>query len=389
MMGRTAFIYTEKYFQFDYGPHHPLRMERLKLAHDLIEAYGLLNMPNLIIREPAPADPVQLETFHRPEYLDVLRQCSADHHNHEIAEAYGLGPGDNPVFSGMWELSLLTCGASLMSARMAADGEAAVVFNMAGGMHHASPRRAAGFCYVNDAVVAIQDLLKRGLRVAYVDIDAHHGDGVQDAFYDTDRVLTISIHQHGRTLFPGTGFVYDTGVGRGRGYSVNMPVFPGTDDEVFGQVFESLVPDLLRAFRPDILITQLGVDTLHTDPLTNLSLTTNGFVQAVRRFKELDVPWVALGGGGYHLVNVARAWTLAWAIMNDVEPPDALPDSFIQTIRRHGYREERLRDAPLQSKGELRREAESVAKQVIDSIRQTVLPVISDSSGRTSGGSSR
>ncbi|MFH1091038.1 MAG: acetoin utilization protein AcuC, partial [Pseudomonadota bacterium] len=261
------------------------------------------------------------------------------------------------------------------------DGEVGLAFNMAGGLHHAMSRRASGFCYVNDIVVAIEELLKRGLRVAYVDVDAHHGDGVQAAFYDTDRVLTISLHQHGHTLFPGTGFVFETGQGRGQGFSANLPLYPGTDDELFLRVFQGVVPDLVKAFEPDVLFTQLGVDTFRTDPLTNLCLTTNGFLAAVSILKELGLPWVALGGGGYHLVNVARAWTLAWALMNDVELDDDLPRSFVDLIRPQGYREERLRDEP-QASESCRAEAESAARQAVETVREIILPVIAGSRNR-------
>ena len=380
----NAFIYSERYFDYDYGPHHPMRIERLKLTYELIRACGLLDLPDLLILEAEPAADADILKYHRPEYVDVLKHCGSAGFNEEAA-SFGLGAGDNPVFRGLWEWSALTTGASLMCGRLVAEGRARTAFNMAGGLHHAAARRASGFCYVNDIVVTILDLVERGLRVAYVDVDAHHGDGVQEAFYDDDRVLTISLHQHGRTLFPGTGFVYETGRGRGQGYAVNAPLYPGADDELFLTVFNGLVPDLVHAFEPDILVTQLGVDAFRTDPLTNLCLTTNGFTAAVRAFYDLDLPWVALGGGGYHLVNVARAWTLAWAVINNVEAPDELPESFLKLIRPHGYRETRLKDEPLKMEGDFRPEAESVARQVVETLRQTVLPVIEGYRSRSRG----
>jgi len=382
-----AFVYTDEYFQYDYGPSHPLRVERLKLTHDLIQAYGLLDLPGLLVFKTIPATRAEMETYHRPDYLDVLYRCSCGRHDLTEAMTFGLGPGDNPVFPGLWEWSLLTTGASLQCARLVADGRAELAFNMAGGLHHAVAARASGFCYINDAVIAIKELLRRGLSVAYVDIDAHHGDGVQTAFYDTDQVLTVSIHQHGRTLFPGTGFVYETGSGRGQGFSVNVPLYPGTDDAVFLKVFFDLIPDLVASYRPDVLVTQLGVDSFYTDPLTNLDLTNIGFSRAVTAFKEMGLPWVALGGGGYHIVNVARAWTLAWAIMNDLEPADELPEAFTKVLRPLGYREEFLRDRPLARAGGSRPDVETVARQVVETVRQTILPVIASSRGRTAGAS--
>lgn len=165
--------------------------------------------------------------------------------------------------------------------------------------------------------------------MAYVDIDAHHGDGVQWAFYDTDQVLTISIHEGGNTLFPGTGFVGELGEGKGEGYSVNIPLPPFADDELFLWCFNEVVPSLVDAFQPDILITQLGIDAHRTDPLSHIGISLGAFVQAVRRLKDLCDRWVALGGGGYDLRNVARAWTAAWAVMNDRELPASLPQSFL------------------------------------------------------------
>jgi acetoin utilization protein AcuC len=197
-------------------------------------------------------------------------------------------------------------------------------------------------------------------------------------------VLTISLHQHGRSLFPGTGYVFDTGRGRGRGYSVNVPLLPGSDDQVFIRAFEDLVPDLIAAYRPDVLVTQLGADMLRTDPLTDLCLTTNGFAAAVRSMKNMNLPWLALGGGGYHIVNVARAWTLAWAVMNDVEPPDDLPEPFLRQIRPLGYREQKLRDEPLvlcDGDGE----PMTAARQAVDTIRRTALASIDRASHRAQG----
>src|SRR5208337_3210667 len=197
-------------------------------------------------------------------------------------------------------------------------------------LHHAGRMRAAGFCYINDIDIAIADLVRKGRRIAYIDIDVHHGDGVQEAFYGTDRVLTISLHESGETLFPGTGFETEIGEGEGRGYSVNIPMPPSSDDELFVYAFDEVVPSLLKKFKPDIVVSQLGVDSFITDPLTHLKYTTNGFCEVVGKIKELSPRWIALGGGGYDVTNVAKAWTLAWAIMNEVDLPNALPEAFLE-----------------------------------------------------------
>jgi acetoin utilization protein AcuC len=193
-------------------------------------------------------------------------------------------------------------------------------------------------------VLAILLLLRRGRRVAYIDIDAHHGDGVQAAFYHTDRVLTISLHETGRTLFPGTGFGYETGEGPGRGFSVNVPLPPEAGDELFVRAFSERVPREIGRFKPDVIVSQLGVDTFRDDPLAHLNVTTNGFSAVVEMIRSLAPKWVALGGGGYDVTAVARAWTIAWAIMNRVEPPEEIPAGFLDRHRGAGFPDNRLRD---------------------------------------------
>jgi acetoin utilization protein AcuC len=240
-MSRTAFVYTEDYYKYDYGPHHPFRISRLKLTHDLMAAYGLLHPENCLCLETRPATEEELLSFHGQGYLDALRLASKSSGLTDLSR-YNLGPGDNPVFPGLFEWSCLTAGATIQCAELLHEQKAQIAFNIAGGLHHARENAASGFCYVNDPVLGIVNLIKKGYRVAYVDLDAHHGDGVQWAFYRNNLVLTISFHQHGRTLFPGTGFVNELGEGDGYGYSLNVPLFPHTDDEIFVEAFTSLVP---------------------------------------------------------------------------------------------------------------------------------------------------
>jgi len=339
---KPLYLDTAAFGGHSYGPAHPMRLERLMLTTELLKAYGILGDKQ--VREPQPADEEDLLRFHTGEYLDLL--VSAGTAAAGSLWRAGMGVADNPVFDGLYDVARLSVGASLGAAQAVASGEWGAAFNIAGGMHHAMPGRASGFCYLNDAVVAIAWLVDRGCRVAYVDLDAHHGDGVQAAFYGTDQVLTISLHQSGRTLFPGTGFEYEVGTGSGTGYSVNVPLLPHSGDESFLLAFESVVPPLLAAYCPEVVMTQLGVDPLRSDPLAMLDLTTNAFEHAVRRFKDLCPKWVALGGGGYDLNNVPRAWALAWAIMNGVELPDELPKSYLELAREHGVTAGLLRDEP-------------------------------------------
>jgi acetoin utilization protein AcuC len=331
---KTALVHSDAYLRFDYGANHPLRMERLGLTYALMEAYGLTTLPGMRALAPEPAPEAVLRGFHTAEYLEVLRAASSGL-DVPAAYRYGLGPGDNPIWPGMYEASALACGGSVRAAELVASGEVTRAFAFAGGLHHALPNRASGFCYLNDAVLAIQAVRARGLRVCYVDIDAHHGDGVQFAFYDSPDVLTISTHERGDRLFPGTGFVDEIGTGAGRGYAVNVPLHPHTDDEVYLEAFDAVVPPLVRAFGPDVVVAQLGIDGHRTDPLTHLALSVEGFAAAVRRIVGFAPRLVALGGGGYDLGNVARAWTAAWAILNDVELPERLPPAFVSGAAPH------------------------------------------------------
>jgi len=371
---KTALVHSEEWWRFDYSPEHPLRMERLGMTWRLMEAYGLTSGPKLKVLTPEPASVEAITRFHSREYIEILRAVSAgDWVPH--AARYGLGAGDNPIFPGLWEAALLVAGGSLLASQLVLDNEVARVFHFAGGLHHAMPERASGFCYVNDAVLAIMELRRRDLKVAYVDIDAHHGDGVQFAFYADPRVLTISSHERGDRLFPGTGFVEEMGEGEGLGYSVNLPLQPYTDDAVYEPAFEAVVPPLLRAFEPDVVVLQLGIDSHRTDPLTHLAWTVQGFAKIVARLLELSPRVVALGGGGYDLPNVARAWTAAWAAMNGAELPAEIPRACHKDLSTHGLKTMRLWDPPLELPADTRQWAEDFAMRQVKAIREHIFPL--------------
>src|SRR5438128_8197292 len=290
-------------------------MERLPLPWRWLPASGLTTLPTARAVPPEAAAETDIARYHTREYMDVLKRADSGLDPADGA-VYGLGLGDNPVFRGLWEVAQLVAAGSLTAADLVASGAVERAFHFAGGLHHAFPDRASGFCYVNDAVLAILRLREHGLRVAYVDIDAHHGDGVQHAFYADPNVMTISTHERGERLFPGTGFVREKGAGAGVGFSVNLPLEAYTDSSVYLPAFEEVVPPLLDAFKPDVVVAQLGVDAHRTDPLTHLQLDIQGFATAVRRITELSPQLLALGGGGYDLQNVARGWTAAWAVIN-------------------------------------------------------------------------
>ncbi|HIJ87616.1 MAG TPA: acetoin utilization protein AcuC [Desulfuromonadales bacterium] len=372
---RTALIYSPLFGTFNYGDDHPFKLERIHMAYELMSAYGLHELPHMQIRDCLAASDEQLLSFHTPAYIDRLKEFSAS----DVPRAdfrFGLGDADCPVFKGLFECAALGAGSTLEAARLVEEEQCDVAFNLTGGWHHAHRAKASGFSYINDAVIAINWLVARGRRVLYLDIDAHHGDGVQEAYYDTDQVMTISLHESGVYFYPGTGFENEIGEGRGRGYSVNVPLLAHTDDAIYLKAFDEVAYPLIAGFNPDIIVTQIGVDTFRTDPLTNLEITTYSYCEIITKIKRLKIPWVALGGGGYDLMNTARAWTLAWAIMNNVELNPRLPLSFIDKIEPLGYQNRVLLDAMHWAEEDERTVALAAVEKCIASIKKTIFPVI-------------
>ena len=306
-----------------------MRPVRLRYTYELANAYGLFQPDHSTLATPRPATVHEVSSFHTHEYIDAVERVGQGDFAVNLMD-FNLGPGDNPAYEGMYDAAMLSTGGSMRCVELLLDEGYDAAFNISGGLHHAMPGYAYGFCVFNDPVLAIKEMLRRGLRVAYVDIDCHHGDGVQFAFYDTDRVLTISMHETGQFLFPGTGYVQETGTGLGRGYSVNVPLYPYTSDETYYWAFQQVVLPLLEAFRPDVLVTQLGIDSHYLDPITHLALTTQGFGRVVTEFSGRAPKWLALGGGGYDLQAVARSWTLAYGVMSEHDLNDEIPESYRQ-----------------------------------------------------------
>ena len=358
MPAHVVLLDTRPFWEFDYGPSHPLKMWRLKLTQELERCFGLLEFVELV--EPRTATDDEVLKFHEPDYLEALASADEGIWSPSLIR-YGLGTSDCPVMRGVYTGSMLAAGASAQAAELVAQGKASIAFNMAGGLHHAMPSYASGFCYINDPVVAIYKLLEKFERVAYIDIDAHHGDGVQVAFYSNPRVLTISLHENGRYLFPGTGFEWEMGEGDGFGFSLNIPFLPYAGDDVYLFALEEVVFPALEVFKPQALVTQLGADALHDDPITHWNLTTHSYLRAVRAFKELNLPWVALGGGGYNIANVCRAWTLALAIMVGVELPEEPPEDWKPLAQKYSVYLDTLRDhSPTNSTPTVKADAERV-----------------------------
>ncbi len=353
MSDRVALVYSPDFVEYDHGPQHPLRPVRVLLTRELIAAYGMLDAGHVDERPSRVASDEEVGLVHMPAYIEAVKRAGSG----EPGDwwRYGFGPGDNPIFPAMHEASARVVGGSIEAARVVLEGEAEHAFNPAGGLHHAMPERASGFCVYDDPAVAIRWLLERGVeRVAYVDVDVHHGDGPQAIFYDDPRVLTISLHESGRYLFPGTGFVSERGEGRAEGTKVNVPLPPWTSDETWLEAFREVVPPLVRRFQPDVLVSQLGCDTHHTDPLAHLALSTRAYREAAALLHDLahavaEGRWVATGGGGYQWARVVpRAWTIYFSEMAGVELPDDVPEEWRELAAGHagGPVPERLSEEP-------------------------------------------
>ncbi|MGB3302027.1 acetoin utilization protein AcuC [Gordonia sp. (in: high G+C Gram-positive bacteria)] len=318
---------------------HPMSPVRLALTMSLARSFGVLDDVETV--EPLPVDDKLLTTVHTQPYVDAVRAVSHGKmaSNGPLLERlFGLGSTDNPIFEGMHEAGSMLVGGTVAAAAAITSGRVKRAVNIGGGMHHAMKGHAAGFCIYNDCSIAIRWLLDHGYdRIAYIDVDAHHGDGVQAEFVDDPRVMTISLHQHPATLWPGTGWATETGGADAGGSAVNVGLMPGLGDSLWLRAFHAVVPSMIEAFAPQILVTQVGVDSHRDDPLTDLALTVDGHAAAIRALRDLadrycEGRWLSVGGGGYGVVNVVpRSWThlIASALDKDIDPTAQIDEDWI------------------------------------------------------------
>jgi acetoin utilization protein AcuC len=335
---------------------------------------------------PRPATEEELARVHAPEFIEIVKQLSVPGADARAGLRYGLGTDDDPIVPGMHDAAALIAGATLVAAEAVMSGRVQRAFSVAGGLHHARRAEAAGFCIYSDLAVAIEWMKRaHGARVMYIDYDAHHGDGVQQIFYEDPEVLTVSFHESGTYLFPGTGYIDELGAGDGYGYSVNVPLDAHTEDESFQHCFVELVPALAEAFRPDVIVLQNGCDSHVLDPLTHLRCTTRLYEQLVRVVCQIAEQYcggrvVATGGGGYAIYHVVpRAWTLVWAALRDIDVPDEIPGAWLRDVRSENGNDvpAALRDAPDVFPPSPRRASITETNdKSMRAVRQRVLPLL-------------
>ncbi len=323
---------------YDFGATHPLRPERVLLTYDNVRRLGLIDRPNVSEVASRSATDAEIEAVHARDFIDCVKGIDDGRVETGAGLRYGLGTPDDPIFPGMHGASAAVCGASAVAAEVVARGEADHAFNPAGGLHHARRAEASGFCIYNDPAVAIAKLLelKPDWRVMYVDVDVHHGDGVQWIFYEEPRVLTVSLHQSGRYLYPGTGFEDEIGAGPASGTAVNVPLLPYTSTEDYLWALGEVLPAVAAAFRPHAVVTQVGADTHHGDPLASLGLTMSAYPAIARTLHDVvhrfgRGRWVGTGGGGYqHDTVVPRVWTMHFAEMCGA--PEVVPAEWLDDL---------------------------------------------------------
>jgi acetoin utilization protein AcuC len=373
MPAKNIFIYSPELEQYNYPAECPFNSSRAGLTRKTILSMGLLSGPDRVERPPVRVTRKELEKFHEPVYLDALERAGKGELDPE-GFRMGLGTPDCPVFRGMYDYASLAAGASVTGARLILGGEAGVAFNPSGGYHHAGPGYAAGFCYINDIVLAAMVLTDARKKVLFLDLDVHHCDGVQAAFYKRRDVMTISLHESGKTLFPGTGFENEIGEGEGRGYSVNVPLPVGTYDGAYLKAFGEIALPLMKTYDPDVIIIELGMDTLAGDPLAHLNLTNNVYAEIIGLILALGKPILATGGGGYNVANTVRGWSLAWSALCG-DSSDDLSIGMGGTMLENTEWSGGLRDRVLLSDAGRRGAGDNEIRATVDRIRAAVFPI--------------
>ena len=371
---RAAFLHTPEIEAYHYPPDCPFKTERAGMTRRILDGMGLLAGPGRAEVGFEAALRQVLERFHTARYLDAMQRAAGGDLD-VAAFAMGFGQPEVPVFREMVDYAALACGATLRGADLLLSDDVDVAFNPSGGYHHAGPETAAGFCYMNDVALACLVLADRFDRVLFLDVDVHHGDGVQDFFYGRADVMTMSFHETGDALFPGTGYPKDVGTGAGRGYSVNVPLPPGTYDAAFRRAFEAVAPPLVEAFDPQVIVYEVGADGLAGDPLADLALTNNVYADLTRQVVGFGKPILATGGGGYHPENTARAWALVWSVLVGERDQDTMQVVLGGVMLESTDWRGGLRDRALVTSREQHEAVDPAVDRVIEDVRAHVFPL--------------
>ena len=321
---RAVFVHSSDLEKYKYPAECPFNISRAGKVRKIIGSMGLLLGNDRREVAPRTAERAVLEKSHSSRYLDALQAAAKGDLDIESLRM-GIGTPDCPVFRDMYDYATLACGATLTAVNLILSADAELAFNPSGGYHHAGPELAAGFCYINDVALACLILAEAGKRVLYLDVDVHHGDGVQNSFYNRANVMTISFHESGKALFPETGFEDEIGTGPGKGYCINVPLPAGTYDQAYMKAFRAIVPPLFNAYKPDVIVFELGADALAADPLAHLQLTNNTYADIIYHLLDFNISILMTGGGGYNIDNTVRAWALAWNVLcgADLQNQDA------------------------------------------------------------------
>ncbi|KAF8213414.1 histone deacetylase complex, catalytic component RPD3 [Mycena galopus ATCC 62051] len=320
---RVCYFFDSDIGGFHYGPGHPMKPTRIRMCHSLVMNYGLYKKMEIFRAKPATKR--EMTQFHSDEYVEFLNRITPSNMNSYVKEQHKYNVGDDcPVFDGLFDYCSISAGGSMEGAARLSRDKCDIAVNWAGGLHHAKKSEASGFCYVNDIVLGILELLRYHTRVLYIDIDVHHGDGVEEAFYTTDRVMTVSFHKYGE-YFPGTGELRDVGVMKGKYYSLNFPLRDGISDENYKSVFEPVIQQVMDSYDPSAIVLQCGTDSLSGDKLGCLNLSMRGHANCVKFVKSFHRPLLLLGGGGYTMRNVSRAWAYETGLAAGVELGPEIP----------------------------------------------------------------
>lgn len=371
---RAAFIHSEQVERYHYPPQVPFKTERAGQTKAILSSMGYYTGHGRSEVAPIGAATEQLRQFHTAEYLETLRRVSAG--NLEPADLFmGLGREDCPVFPDLFDYAVLAAGATITGARLILDSGYDVVFNPSGGFHHAETEKAGGFCYINDVVLGCRALVDAGKRVFCLDLDAHHGNGTQAAFYDDPRVFTASLHESGTTLYPWGGAETEIGEGPGKGYNLNMPFPAGTDDDTYLAAFRQVIPPLISAFAPDVIVLEIGMDILSVDPLTHLGMTNNVVADILPLVQQYEKPILAVGGGGYSPEDTARGWALAWCVLNRIQMEEDLYMGLGGVFLGSSEWNAGLRDAHFYLRGEQKKVVAEQIAGMVERLKGTFFPL--------------